>query len=65
MKIFFPESLGQKRGCALYTGAHYTQQNMVVSAQQILAKIINMKNKLIFKSILFVSHQVPFGSQMT
>ena len=24
MKNFFPESLGQKRGCALYTGAHYT-----------------------------------------
>ena len=28
--IFFPESLGQKRGCALYTGAYYTRQNTVV-----------------------------------
>ena len=29
MKGFFPESLGQKLGCALYMGAHYTHQNMV------------------------------------
>ena len=31
MKDFFPESLGQKCGYALYTGAHYTQQNMVLT----------------------------------
>ena len=29
MKGFFPESLGQKGRCALYTGTHYTWQNMV------------------------------------
>ena len=29
MKDIFPESLGQKCGCALYIGVHYTQQNMV------------------------------------
>ena len=29
MKDFFPESLGHKCGCALYMGAHYTQQNTV------------------------------------
>ena len=28
MKVF-PESLGQKHWCALYTGACYTQQNMM------------------------------------
>ena len=26
---FFPESLFQNHGCALYTGAHYTWQNTV------------------------------------
>ena len=30
MKDFFPESLGQKCGCALYTGEHCTGQNTVV-----------------------------------
>lgn len=29
--MFFPESLGPKRKCALYTGEHYTRQNMVSS----------------------------------
>ena len=29
MEDFFPESLGQKRGCTLYTGVRYTWQNMV------------------------------------
>ena len=29
MTDFFPESLGQKHGCALYSRAHYTQQNTV------------------------------------
>ena len=29
MKHIFPERLGQKHGCALHMGAHYTQQNMV------------------------------------
>ena len=28
--IFFPESLGQKHGCTVYTGAHHTQQNTVL-----------------------------------
>ena len=27
MKDTFPESLGQKHGCALYMGVHYTRQN--------------------------------------
>ena len=30
MKDCFLESLGQKCGCTLHTGAHYTQQNMVL-----------------------------------
>ena len=29
MKGFFPETLGQKGRCALYTGTHYTWQNTV------------------------------------
>ena len=29
MKDFFPESLGQKCGCTLYIGVHYTWQNIV------------------------------------
>ena len=30
MKDFFPEGLGHKHGCALYTGVHCTLQNMVL-----------------------------------
>ena len=30
MKDFFPESSGQKHGCALYVGALYTQQNTLI-----------------------------------
>lgn len=29
MGDFFPESLGQKRGCAVYTEAHCARQNTV------------------------------------
>ena len=36
MKDFFPESLGQKHGCTLYTGVHYTWQNTVVTAIPLL-----------------------------
>ena len=31
MKDFFPESLGQKHGCALYVRVHYTWKNMAYS----------------------------------
>ena len=30
MKDFFPESLGQKHGCSVYMGAHYTCKYMVL-----------------------------------
>ena len=30
MKSFFSEKRGQKLGCVLYTGAHYTRVNTVV-----------------------------------
>ena len=30
MKDFFPESLGQECGCALYMRPRYTQQNTVI-----------------------------------
>ena len=35
MRDCFPESLGQKRGHAVYTGAHCTQQNTVPPAAQL------------------------------
>ena len=31
MKSFFSEKRGQKLGCVLYTGAHYTRVNTVYS----------------------------------
>ena len=34
MKDFFPENLGQKCGCILYTGAHYTWQNRISGAKR-------------------------------
>ena len=33
MKSFFSEKRGQKLGCLLYTGAHYTRVNTVYSNQ--------------------------------
>ena len=42
MEDVFPESLGQKCGCVVYTGVHYTQQNMVYLLKRIKIYLLKL-----------------------
>ena len=45
MKSFFSEKRGQKLGCVLYTGAHYTQVNTVTQklTNKSICKVIQLQ----------------------
>ena len=51
MKSFFSEKRGQKLGCVLYTGAHYTRVNTVYS--------IIIQPLVLFNAIKIVLYQEP------
>ena len=56
MEDVFPESLGQKCGCVVYTGVHYTQQNMVYLLKRIKIYLL----KLFSRTKIFFSPREMF-----